>query len=65
MLKVLTAKEWLISHFFIILGLLLISSWLVIKSGWNEPCILVGGLWFLFGGLCFVFTFAFNKIKKR
>jgi uncharacterized membrane protein YeiB len=64
-LKVLGAREWTISHCFIIIGLLLISGWLCFNPGiqWNAA-MLVGGIWTLCGGLCFSAVYIIRKLKK-
>ena len=63
-LKVLSTKEWLISHLFIFAGLILISSWLY---GFNPPQInlLVFGIWFLVGGFCWVAAYTLGKLATK
>ena len=60
-LKVLTTKEWLISHLFIFAGLILMSSWLY---GFQPSAVnpLVLGIWFLVGGFCWVAAYALPKV---
>ena len=47
-LRVLTRRQMLISHGFIISGLALISGWLWMKTG---DAMLIGGIWTVLGGI--------------
>lgn len=48
-------KQWLISHSFIVVGLGLILGWLWFnRNQFEEITMLMGGIWALAGGLCFV-----------
>jgi len=64
--KVLSRKEWLISHFFIILGLVFISSGIYLHYNPIFPAYipLIGGIWTLAGGICFAATFLARRLKK-
>jgi len=64
-LQVLSKREWLISHGFIIVGLALILGWLWFNKGqfW-EITMLMGGIWTLFGGFCFVVSYALRRLKR-
>jgi len=62
-MKVFTKKEWAISHLFIISGLFFLS--LGIWLNFEKPWPLIGGLWTLMGGLCFVTAFALRHLKQR
>ncbi len=64
-LQVLSKKEWLISHGFIIVGLALILGWLWFNKGqFREITMLMGGIWTLFGGFCFVASHALRRLKR-
>ena len=61
---ILSRKEWVISHGFIFFGLICIS--IVIWLNYDPPIsnLLIFGLWFLFGGICYVVSYlARNMIK--
>ena len=65
-LKVLNGKEWAISHGFIIAGLLLASVWLWLnRRDYVEMSMRIGGLWTIFGGLCFAATYAIRKFNEK
>jgi hypothetical protein len=59
--KVLSTREWLVSHLFIFVGLILMSCWLY---GFQPTGInmLVFGIWFLVGGFCWVAAYALPKL---
>jgi len=63
-LKVLSTKEWLVSHLFIFAGLILISIRLygVNPSQVNLPVL---GIWLLVGGFCWVAAYALRKLISR
>ena len=64
--KVLSSNEWAISHGFIIAGLTLVSIWLWLnRRDYLEMAMLIGGLWTIFGGLCFATTCAIRKFNKK
>ncbi len=63
-LQVLSKREWLISHGFIIVGLALILGWLWFNKGqFQEITMLMGGIWTLFGGFCFVVIYVSRRLK--
>ena len=63
-LQVLSKREWLISHGFIIVGLLLILGWLWLnRSQFRQITMLMGGIWTLFGGFCFVVTYVLRRLQ--
>ena len=58
-LQVFSNKQWLISHGLLLVGLGLISGWLWFNQGQFERItMLMGGIWTLAGGLCFVMGYA-------
>jgi hypothetical protein len=65
-LRVLSKKEFITSHGFIIVGLLIIIGWL-----WSnrdqllEATMIMGGIWTLFGGLCFAAVYALRRLKGK
>lgn len=68
MLKVLSRKEWIISHTFLILGLIFISqgTYLHYNPGTTPAWIpLIGGVWLLFGGFCFVAAYLARRLKSN
>jgi hypothetical protein len=63
-LKVLSGREWALSHAFIIIGLVLISVWLWLNRGDHlQTSMLIGGLWTIMGGICFAVTYVIRKSK--
>jgi uncharacterized membrane protein HdeD (DUF308 family) len=63
-LKILNSMELVISHAFIIIGMILISVWLWPNRGNQEQTsMLIGGLWTLIGGICLVVTYIMRKRK--
>ena len=63
-LQVLSKRECLISHIFIIVGLALILGWLWFnRDQFQEITMLMGGIWTLFGGFCFVATYVLRRLK--
>ena len=65
-LQILSKKEWLMSHGFIIVGLALILGWLWLNRGQlREITMLMGGIWTLFGGFCFVVTYVLRRLKGK
>ena len=67
-LKVLSRKEWTLSHGFILGGLILLSVGLALGLG---PYIggiiglIIASIWCFAGGLCFVFIPAFRKLAAK
>jgi hypothetical protein len=65
-LKVLNKKDWLITHAFILIGLILILGWLWLnRDKYFEITMLMGGIWTLFGGLCFAVTYVARRLKNK
>ncbi len=65
-LQILSKREWLISHAFIIIGLLLILGWLWLNQDqFQKITMLMGGIWTLFGGFCFVVTYVSRRLKGK
>ncbi len=63
-LQVLSKREWLIGHGFIFISLALILGWLWLNRGqFQEITMLMGGIWTLFGGLCFVVIYVSRRLK--
>ena len=64
-LQILSGRECLISHGFIIIGLALILGWLWFNGDqYREITMLMGGIWTLFGGFCFVGTYVLRRLKR-
>jgi hypothetical protein len=63
-LKILATKEWLVSHLFIWVGLILVSVWLY---GVNPPQVNlpVLGIWLLVGGFCYVAAYTLRRVTNR
>ena len=65
-LQVLTQKQWLVSHAFIVIGLLLLTGYLLFNQNMSrEITMLAGGIWTVAGGLCFVATFLSRRFKNK
>jgi hypothetical protein len=65
-LRVLNKREFLISHAFIIVGLLIILGWLWLnRDHFRQATMIVGGIWTLFGGLCFASVYALRNLKGK
>jgi len=67
-LKVLSKKEWALSHGFIIGGLILLSIGLGLGLGpivHGIVGLIIAGIWCFAGGLCFVFKYAFRKLAAK
>lgn len=65
-LKVLTNKEFAVSHGFTLIGLALISCWLWLnRVNYLEMAMLIGGMWTVFGGFCFVSAYVLRKFAVR
>ena len=66
-LRVLSGKEFTVSHGFIMIGLILISVWSWLNRGdYQQMAMVIGGMWTVFGGLCFMTVYVLRKfvIKK-
>jgi len=63
-LKILSQREFLISHGFIVVGLLIVLGWLWLnRDQLREATMIMGGIWTLFGGLCFVAVYVLRNAK--
>ena len=63
-LQVFSKKEWLLSHGFIVVGLLLILGWLWMNGGgFGEITMLMGGIWTLSGGFCLVAVYVVRRLR--
>jgi len=65
MLKVLSRGEWAISHAFIFFGLIYLSIavWLLYEQPVSN--LLIFGLWFLSGGVCWITTFLARRLSEK
>ena len=67
-LKVLSRKEWVLSHGFILAWLILLSVGLALGLGRYGGAIvglMIAGIWCFAGGLCFIFIPAFRKLAQK
>ena len=62
---ILSRREWLISHGFIFFGLICIS--IAIYFAYKPPIsnLLIVGLWFLFGGICYAVSYLARKLINK
>ncbi len=64
-LQVFSNKQWLVSHIFIIGGLSFLTGWLWLNSdqfaNFDGIGMLVGGMWSMAGGLCFMTAYALRN----
>jgi len=62
--KILSRKEWTISHGFIFFGLICLS--IAIWLSYLQPTsnLLIFGLWFLFGGICYAVPYLTMGSKR-
>jgi hypothetical protein len=64
-LQVFSNKEFLISHGFVLLGLGLISAWLIYNQHlFEDIAMLMGGIWAVAGGVCFMMSYSLRSRKK-
>ncbi len=60
-LQVFSSKQWLISHGFIVVGLGFITGWFWLNRDqfldFDGITMLVGGIWTVAGGLCFMMAY--------
>jgi uncharacterized membrane protein YphA (DoxX/SURF4 family) len=64
-LQVFSSKQWLISHSFMLVGLGLILGWLWFnRDQFEQITMLMGGIWTVAGGLCFVMGYAVRRRIK-
>ena len=63
-LKALSRKEWTISHGFIFVGLICLSiaAYLVYEQPISN--LIIFGLWFSFGGICWMAAYVTMKLKE-
>ena len=67
-LKVMSTKEWALSHGFIIGGLILITVGLALWLGPSLGGLIafpIAAIWCFAGGVCFAFTFVFRKLLEK
>jgi len=61
-LQVLKTSEFIVSHGFVGVGLAIIMGWLWSNRGqFLEATMIMGGIWTLCGGLCFVAVYVLRK----
>jgi len=62
---ILSRRGWLISHGFIFFGLICIS--IAIYFTYKPPIsnLLIFGLWFLFGGICYVVSYSARRLIDK
>jgi hypothetical protein len=61
-LRVLNAKEFIISHGFVVAGLLIVIAWFwANRDRFLEATMIMGGIWTLFGGLCLAAVYVLRK----
>ena len=62
--RVLSRREWAISHGFIFFGLICLSIavWLLYEQPVSN--LLIFGLWFLSGGVCWVIAFLARRLSE-
>ena len=64
-LKIFSTKEFLISHGYIVVGLLIILGWLWLNGDqFREATMIMGGMWTVFGGLCCVAVYVVRASRK-
>ena len=66
--KVLSKKEWTLSHGFILAGLILLSIGLALGLGRYIGGIIgliIAGMWCFAGGLCFIFIPVCRKLSQK
>jgi hypothetical protein len=64
-LRILSRKEFIVSHGFIIVGIFLVFGWIWLnKDQFREATMVMGGIWTLFGGLCFVAVYALRRLGR-
>jgi hypothetical protein len=64
-LKILSKQQFFISHGFIIIGLLIVLGWVWLnRDQFREATMIMGGIWTLFGGLCFVTVYVLRRPQK-
>ncbi len=65
-LKIFSKKEFLVSHGYIVVGLAIVLGWLWMNRGqFREATMIMGGVWTVFGGLCFISVYALQISKGK
>ena len=67
-LKMLSKKEWALSHGFILAGLILLSIGLALGLGRYIGAIvglMIAGIWCYAGGLCLILIPAFRRLAQK
>jgi len=65
-LKIFSRKEFLISHGYIVVGLSIVLGWLWLnRDQFREATMIMGGIWTVFGGLCFVAVYVLRASRKN
>ncbi|MGD0641410.1 MAG: hypothetical protein ABSC22_11740 [Roseiarcus sp.] len=65
-LRVMDKKEFLISHGFIVVGILIVLGWLWLNGDqFRQATMIMGGIWTLSGGLCFAAVYALRRLKAK
>ncbi len=63
-LKIFSEKEFLISHGYIVVGLAIVLGWLWTNGDqFREATMIMGGIWTVFGGLCFIAVYVSRSAK--
>lgn len=65
-LQVLTKQQFVVSHIFIVTGMLLVIGYLLFQNLENirDVTMIMGGLWTLAGGVCFGAVYVSRQLKK-
>ena len=64
MRKILSKKEWAISHGFIFVGLICLSIAIFLSYETPVSNLFVFGLWFSLGGICYVAVYLARRLKE-
>jgi hypothetical protein len=65
-LQVISRNEFIVSHGFIVVGLLIILGWIWLnRDQFREATMIMGGIWTLSGGVCFVAVYALRRLKGK
>jgi hypothetical protein len=63
--EVLTRTEWIISHGFLFAGLISTSIAISLVSNPPASTLFIFGLWFSFGGICYVVSYIIEKNNRK
>lgn len=65
-LQVLTRQQFIVSHLFIIAGVLIVIGYLLLQNldQPSEVTMIMGGIWTLAGGICFGVVYVSRQLKK-